>query len=118
MVRVFVSRLGVDDLTATIAGVIYGAYGALTLLTIWASTAGGGFAVACALGAMVLLLDGLTPRSRRRRRSPVPRRAVRTRGIGDSTRADDRRAPGPEDRSSLDRDAHPRRRAQDRCLCG
>ena len=61
MVRVFVSRLGVDDLTATIAGVIYGAYGALTLLTIWASTAGGGFAVACALGAMVLLIDGLTP---------------------------------------------------------
>jgi hypothetical protein len=61
MVRVLGLRLGMTGLTATAAGVVYGSFGALTLTTIWASSAGGELAVASAIGAMVLVIDGRSP---------------------------------------------------------
>jgi hypothetical protein len=60
MVRTLGVRIGMGDVAATTAGVVYGTYGALTLTTIWASSAGGEFAVACSLAAIVLIFDRVT----------------------------------------------------------
>jgi hypothetical protein len=55
LVRVLALRIGMENFTATTSGVVYGAYGALTLTTIWAAAAGGELAVACSLAAIVVL---------------------------------------------------------------